>query len=270
MLFPEAKSSLVRLSDCIKFGIAAACDTSSEFLELHKAHAQDIAVMRDAAREALAGRISMEEAEKVGRIQSAKIPADTERRAISLQGRLHSECLSVLLQVCFALESYVNAYAYYLLKEKDFLGLVRKGNDATAELLFEAIDRLSTPSKWETLGRLNHTVGFDTAKAPFQDLKVLFYFRNDIVHDKVREYSDDVAAKRYGGKLPDPTFGFLDLRHVVYAADTYWMMILEIHRLTSEPRDIFHRHYNLAPWFSPDTERHIRDIARQYCAVQDV
>ena len=182
---------------------------------------------------------------------------------------MHSECLSVLLQLCFALESYVNAYAYHLLKEKDFLGLIRKGNDATAELLFEAIDKLSTLSKWETLGRLNHKAGFDTAKGPFQDLKVLFRFRDDMVHDKVREYSDDFASKRYGGKLPDPTFGFLDLRHAIYGADTYWMMIAEIHRLTSQPREAFHRHYNLTPWFSPDAERHARDMARQYSSVQD-
>jgi hypothetical protein len=272
MLFQEGKSSLVRLSDCIKVGIGAACESSLDWLELHATHATVLREMQRIGRDALAGKIPMELAEKLGKEQSAKIPHDDAVRAISLQFRLHSECLSVLLNVCFALESYINSYAYHLLQEKDFLGLLRATNDVTAELLFNAIDRLSTQEKWQTMGRLRDPQGFDGSKSPFQDLRILFNFRNDMVHDRVREYSDNFAKKRYNGKLPDPAFGFLDLRHAIYGAETYWNMVLEIHRLTSQPREDFHRHYNLSPWYSTGdaTEARARDISRRYSAAQDV
>ncbi len=116
--------------------------------------------------------------------------------AISMKGRLHSECLSVLLNCCFALESYVNSLGYHLLVEKDFLGLFRAGHDATAEILIEAIEKMSTIAKWETMGKLKNGDGLDKSRSPFQDLKILFNFRNDMVHDKVSDYSDEREKKR--------------------------------------------------------------------------
>ena len=123
---------------------------------------------------------------------------------------------------------------------------------------------MSTTLKWETLGKLSKEGKFDKSKSPFQDLKVLFNYRNDIVHDKVSEYSVERASKRYNNKLPDPVFGFLDLGHVIYAADTYWGMVSEIHAILGTQMDDFHRHYNLQPWFDPAFEVRVRDASSAY------
>jgi hypothetical protein len=257
MLFRDGKSSLVRLSDCIKVGIASACVTTEELVSLHATHAGAIAELREAAK-----RGDLDELEK-----GARIPASEALRGVQLQGQLHTECLAVILNTCLTLESYVNSLAFHMLKEKDFLGLIREGHDASAELLYDAIDRLSTPKKWEELARFGRARGFDPSKAPFQDLTILFRFRNDVVHDKVREYSDEVVAKRYGGKLTDPTLGFLDLNHVIYGADTYSALITEIHELTGVPSRDFLRHYNVMPWFSEEQQHEARELGRAYARL---
>lgn len=268
MLFPEAKSALVRLSDCIKIGITAAGESSGKLSRLYVSHGAALAALRDTARRGLSGDLPLEEANRLCQRQAQSIPPEAVLQATVLQERLHSECLSVLLQTCFTLESYINSLGYHLLKEKDLLGLVGGGHAATAEILFDSIDKMSTILKWKTIGTINRTSGFDPARAPFQDLEILFRFRNDVVHDKVREYSEDLVARRYGRKLPDPVFGFLDLSHAVYAADTYWTMIVEVHRLVSVPIASFHRHYNLKPWSSADMEKAVRREAAEHAKHQ--
>jgi hypothetical protein len=64
----------------------------------------------------------------------------------------------------------------------------------------------------------------------------------------VAGYSDDRENKRYNKRLPDPVFSFLTLRHVVFAADTYWGMISEIHNILGTDMKEFHEHYSLKPW----------------------
>ena len=161
---------------------------------------------------------------------------------------------------CFSLESYVNSFAYFLIKESDFLGLSKSGRKSSAEAVLDAIDRLSTREKWETIGKMGSAVGFDRSRTPFQD----FRFRDDNVHDKAIPYSEDRAAKRYNKKFPDPVFGSLDLGHALFAADVYWNMVQEIHRLTGVDAEVFHRHYNLKPWFDDENRRSLQELAVRY------
>lgn len=267
MLFQEKKSALVRLSDCLKFGVGNCFNTTTEVIKAFEKHSQSVAQMREIALSIERGSISYEQGEASLREASSNIPKDEALQTASLQGRLHAESLSVLLNTCFTLESYINSLGYFLLKEKDFLGLVSSGHDVTAEIITDAIEKMSTISKWDTLGSLNKGAGFNKSKAPYQNLKVLFNFRNDIVHDKVADYSDGKEDKRYNKKLPDPVFGLLDLTHVVFAADTYWSMVSEIHKLLGTDSAEFHRHYNLSPWFNDDFETQVRQTCNDFIRV---
>jgi hypothetical protein len=244
MLFLEKKSALVRLSDCIKLGIGNCLDTTQELIGLHKRYENPRKKIRKTAKDILDGKISQEEGERKIEDENKNIPQEDAMRAISLKARLHSECLSLILNTCFALESYINSLGYHLHQVVD--------------------KKMSTLGKWEKLGKLQEGKGFDTSKNPFQDLKILFRFRNDMVHDKVVDYSDEREKRKYNNKLPDPVFGFLDLRHVIYAADTYWSMITEIHRLIGIKMSEFHRHYNLKPWFDVNFEKKVREASNLY------
>lgn len=267
MLFAEKKSALVRLSDCIKLGIGNCLDTTNTLIDLHVKYEQPLRRIRAIAKDILDERVSAEKGERKISEVSRSIPEEQARRAVSLKGRLHSECLSVVLTCCFALESYVNSLGYHLLQEGDFLGLLREGHEATDEILMDPIEKMSTLAKWETIGRLKNGKGFDRSKSPFQNLRILLNYRNDIVHDKVASYSDDREGKRYNKKLPDPVLGFLTLTHVVFAADVYWGMISEIHSILGTDLKEFHRHYNLKPWFSDEFEQEVRRACVSYIRV---
>jgi len=269
MLFPEKKSALVRLSDCIKLGIGNCLDTTNDLIELHAKYEEPLRKIRGIAKDILDDRVPAEEGEKKILEVTQSIPEDEARRVVSLQSRLHSECLSVILTCCFTLESYINSLGYHLLRESDFLGLFRGGHEATAEVLMDAIEKMSTLTKWETIGKLKKGKSFDRSKSPFQDLKILFSYRNDIVHDKVANYSDEGEDKRYNRKLPDPVFGFLTLSHVIFAADAYWGMISEIHNILGTDMKDFHRHYNLKPWFSDDFEQEVRKASTSYTQIAE-
>jgi hypothetical protein len=125
------------------------------------------------------------------------IPQDVAMAAVGLQGELHSQALSVILTCCFTLEAYANALAYFLFRESDYLGLIRGGHKLCADLLIESFDQMNTARKWETLGRLGQGEGFDRSRSPFQDFQYLFRFRDDHVHAKVRDDSEDYSLKRY-------------------------------------------------------------------------
>ncbi len=269
MLFREKKSALVRLSDCIKLGIGNCFDTTNDIIALHVKHKDTFQKSRMIAKDILEDRIPTEEGEKQLLELNKKISEEDARRGVYLQGRLHSESLSVLLHCCFALESYVNSLGFHLLQEKDFLGLFQAGHEATAEVLIAAIEKMSTLTKWETLGKLKKGKGFNRSTSPFQDLKILFNYRNDIAHDKVVDYSEDRENKRYNNKLPDPVFGFLSLKHVVFAADAYWGMIAEIHNILGTDMNEFHKHYNLTPWFNDKFEQEARYASESYDKVTE-
>lgn len=213
MLFFERKTALVRLSDCIKIGLQECNLEAKHLLALHLKHVGPLSEIRRIARMALSEQIPYEKAEEEMKRVNQAIPENEAIEAIVSQGALHAKSLSVVLNCCFCMESYINSLAFHLFQEKDFLGLIRDGHDVTAEILLDAIDKMSTQSKWETIGKLKTGSSFDKSKSPFQDFKALFNFRNDVVHDKTVDYKEDRPRQRYSGKLPDPVFGFLDLSH---------------------------------------------------------
>jgi hypothetical protein len=59
------------------------------------------------------------------------------------------------------------------------------------------------------------------------------------------------------------------LRHVVFAADTYWGMISEIHTILGTDMKEFHRHYNLTPWFTNDFEQEVRKASASYAELAE-
>ena len=121
-------------------------------------------------------------------------------------------------------------------------------------------EKMGPAEKWEELGKLGP--GFDKSRSPFQDFRNLFTFRDDHVHAKVRDFVGR-SRRGYHGRLPDPVAGLLDLSHALYAAETYWDMVQEVHRLIGFDQAKFHRDYNLAPWFDEPSRLSWHEIARQ-------
>jgi hypothetical protein len=245
MIFQTGHSTLVRLSDCLKMNVANALETARRIIVLHEKYAHALQEIRRIAKKYL-------DSDEVGtwreevQAASAQIPEGEAQSAISLTFRLHSETLGAVLTCCFTLESYINSLGFFLSQEQ-----------AIAK-------EVSTLTKWEIIGRLRSPAGFDTAVAPFQDMKILFKFRNDHVHDKVVDWGRDRAKERYNDKLPDPLAGFLDLSHGVFACDTYWAMISKVHDLLDVRKSDFHKHYNLSPWFDGPFEAQVRQTAADY------
>jgi hypothetical protein len=264
LLFPEKKSGLVRLSDAVKIGLQLCGETSAKVLAIYSQGEPHFSRAREIARRVEQGKVNTDQADEQIRQILASIPLEVANTGAALQGQLYSQALSTVLMCCFSLESYVNSFAYFLIKESDFLGLSKSGRKSSAEAVLYAIDRLSTREKWETIGKMGSAIGFDRSRTPFQDFRSLFNFRDDNVHDKAIPYSEDRAAKRYNKKFPDPVFGSLDLGHALFAADVYWNMVQEIHQLTGVDAEVFHRHYNLRPWFDDENRRSLQELAVRY------
>lgn len=249
MLFPEGASAVVRLSDALKFAIGTLSDLTGEAVAWCEPH-------RDAVQEQKR-RAQRGDVEGALECMTVEIAHEGAFR----QSRIHSQTLTTILLSCFLLESYINSLAHFLLEEEDLLGLVRDGRKSSAEVLFEAIERMKVREKWGAVARLTDGRKFDMAKKPWQDFDVLFKFRDDHVHDKVQAYAK-FGKERYGGKLPDKLAGLLTLRHALFAADTYWAMVETVHRLLGVPMEQFHRHYDLSPW--PEDPSRLRMLADQY------
>jgi len=264
LLFPEKKSALVRLSDTLKISLDTCAKTSREILDLFARHEQTFREAQGIAKRALRNDAVTTEIEDQIRKVFASIPEEVALKGVRLQGQLHSQSLSTILSCCFCLESYVNSLAYFLFNEADFLGLIKAGHKVSADLLIEAIEGMTTRKKWDALARLRGGTGFDRSRAPFQDFQILFNFRDDHVHDKVVDFSNDRLSKRYNGKLPDPVTGLLDLGHALYGAHTYWSMVSEIHKLVDVEERKFHRHYNLAPWIDNNHRQALERLADAY------
>jgi len=204
------------------------------------------------------------------RIQEAlsRIPSAVAERAAYLSAHeIHTLSLSAVFLSCFCLESYINTLAYYLFEEADFLSLIKHGHRSSAEILIDAIARMTIREKWKTVSRLRSENGFDPSRPPFQDFHILFKFRDDHVHDKVIAWRPDNES-RYNGKLPEWPSP-VDLNHALYAGQTYWNMVQEIHRLTGISQADFHRLYNLRPWEDDDHHTELRAIALKYRAAKE-
>jgi hypothetical protein len=264
LLFPEKKSGLVRLSDATKIGLQLCAETTAKVHAIYSQGEPHYSRAREIARRVEEGKVNTDQAHEQIRQILASIPLEVANTGAALQVQLHSQALSTVLMCCFCLESYINSFAYFLIKDADFLGLAKSGRESSVEAVLDAIDRSSTREKWETIGKMGSTIGFDRSRTPFQDFRSLFNFRDDNVHDKAIPYSEDRAVKRYNKKFPDPVFGSLDLGHALFAADVYWNMVQEIHRLTGVDAGVFHRHYNLKPWFDEGNRRSLHNLAIRY------
>ncbi len=261
-------SGLVRLSDNLKTTLSLCERSSCVLLALVDPHLSAYREIKRLARDKLEGTLGEEEGNNRIREVLTTIPDEVGGKVAYLHGReIYSLSLSAILLSCFCLESYVNTLAYFLVKEADLLGLIRQGNENSAEVIVDAIARMTIREKWKTVGRLKHDQGFDTSRPPFQDFQILFRFRDDHVHDKVMEWASTDSATRYNKKFPEDLIHPLDLGHALYAAETYWGMVEEVHRLTAVPRADFHRHYNLAPWVDETHRRELMETATRYREV---
>ncbi|PGL66846.1 hypothetical protein [Bacillus sp. AFS055030] len=258
MLFQEQKKSgLVRLSDCIKHGVYNAAQDTKELNIVSLSQKSQIQYSKEIAAKMEKGEIDPSEAEEL--IKTNGMSLDDAIRGAAIQSALHNQCLTTILTTCFTLESYINSFAYYLAKHHG-----RKGKLNGKQLPYtDEFTKLSTVKKWIKVVKISTGIEYrtDAADNPFGDLKILFKFRNDHVHDKVVGMSNDKSLTSYNGKLPDPVFGLLDINHVLFAVDTYWNLIKWVHRQIGVSQEEFHMHYNLSPWISPEVEKEIRDIA---------
>jgi hypothetical protein len=249
MLFQEGASAVVRLSDALKLALDTLAGMTNEALLWSEPH-------RDAVRE---HKRRAERGDLEGALEC--IPVQIAQEGVFRQSRIHSQSLTTILLSCFLLESYINTLAHFLLEEQDLLGLIRDGRKSSAEVLFEAIERMKVREKWSAVARLAQGRTFDASKKPWQDFDILFKFRDDHVHDKVQTYAK-LGKKRYAGKFPDNLSGLLTLRHALFAADTYWAMVDRVHGLLGIPMGEFHRHYNLSPW--PEDPSILRSLSNRH------
>jgi hypothetical protein len=255
VLFAEKRSGLVRLTDTVKSNLLFCSSTTSQLIAAHERHKPIYDAIRALAKQALEGNITHEAAQSRMDVLQSTIPTDQSAVAIELVAHLHSQSLTTILLSCFTLESYINNLAYFLISEADLLGLIKLGHKTSAELVLDAIDRMSSREKWAQVSRLGNSAGLDKSRYPAQDFGYLFNFRDDLVHDKVAPYSDERAKKRYNARFPDPVFAQLSLKHASYAATVYWDMAQEMHRVLGVPASEFHRHYNLSPWRNEDERK---------------
>lgn len=263
MLFPKNVSGLVRLSDTVKGGLRYCARATSELLQLAAPHKVYFSRVRILGDEALSGKISYDAADAEMEKLQVQLPAGLGLHLATLDVEQADHARTTVLMCCFCLESYINSLAYFLFKEADLLGLVRGGHHNSADVMLEAINQMSVREKWRTVGKLQNKTGFDTSRPPYQDFRILFLFRDDVVHDKVIDL-DPNRAGRYNNKLPDPVLEQCDLGHGLFAAQTYWNMVVEVHRLLDVEMSKFHKHYNLKPW-SDDSERDtLQALAKKY------
>lgn len=265
MLLTSGRSGLVRLSDSLKTTLGL-CETSTlNLLRIIEPYHHLYRQIQRLARDQLDGKLDWQEAERRSKEVLHSIPEEVGLTIAYLAAHeIHSLALSSVLLSCFCLESYANTLAYFLFNEVDLLRLVQTGNKSSAEILIDAIARMSIREKWRTIGRLKDERGFDPSHPPFQDFQILFRFRDDQVHDKVVEWGSSESSRRYNGKFPEDGVGPLDLGHALFAADTYWGMVQEVHRLTGVPQSDFERHYNVSPWKDESRRKELARAASTY------
>lgn len=260
MIYADKKSALVRLTDSLKVTLDSCAETAADVLEIYRRNKTGLDRLREVAAMVAQEKAPFSDLEKA----NAAIPPNEAQAGGYLQVRLHGQALAGVLLSCFCLESYINSLAYFLFGEADYLGLSRKRHQASANAILDAIERMTARAKWDFVGGLGRDAGFDKSRPPYQDFDVLFRFRDDHVHDKMRDLSEDFGEKRYRGKLPDPVSGLLHLHHALFGAEAYWAMVLEVHRLLDLEPQRFHHLYNLTPWRDEPGRARLRDVARQY------
>lgn len=265
MLLEGGHSGLVRLSDSLKTALSLCARSSQDLLQLVRPHLSSYQESQRLARDALADKLDTEETDSRIREVLSAIPDEVAKKVAYLHGHeIHTLSLSALFLSCFCLESYINTLAYFLFQEGDFLSLIKHGHRRSAEVLIDAIAKMTIRDKWKTVGKLRDAKGFDASRPPFQDFQILFRFRDDHVHDKVISWGIENAKSRYNGKFPEAAAYSLDLDHALYGAETYWNMVQEVHRLTGVDQTSFHQYYNVRPWVDDGHYKELKEIATEY------
>ncbi|EKF9373098.1 hypothetical protein BVJ60_17785 [Vibrio cholerae] len=266
ILMDKKTSSLVKLSDCSKFAMISCIETSEQYLEIASKHVSTNKKLQTYAKEVESGALGYEELEvKIKELTGDEYTKDAIQ-AVALQGKLNSECMLFIVNCCFALESYINTLAHYLLDTKNLANVKSDTDNDVLPFFMEAFDKQSTVAKWEFIGKLKGSK-FDKSKPPFQDLKVLFSFRNDMAHDKVNDFNVDVP-KKYNNKLPNFMSNLLSLEHALFAAQTFQDLVKELKVLLGDVIDEFQKHYNLSPWFNDEVEKQAKSVVKQLKSVQ--
>jgi hypothetical protein len=263
LLFPEKKSGLVRLSDATKIGLQLCAETTAKVHAIYSQGEPHYSRAREIARRVEEGKVNTDQAHEQIRQILASIPLEVANTGAALQVQLHSQALSTVLMCCFCLESYINSFAYFLIKDADFLGLAKSGRESSVEAVLDAIDRSSTREKWETIGKMGSTIGFDRSRTPFQDFRSLFNFRDDNARQSY-PLQRGSSSQTLQQEISRSCFRFPRPGSPLFAADIYWNMVQEIHRLTGVDAGVFHRHYNLKLWFDEGNRRSLHNLAARY------
>jgi hypothetical protein len=145
MLFRQRKSVLARLSDCLKLGLADCEAEAKHVISLHRKYAVPLAEIRRLADLALSAGLPLDTAEAELGKASASIPSGVAQEAVVAREVLHTRVLSVVLNCCSCLESYINALAYHLFHESDVLGLIREGHNDRPSLRLLSLCRTLLP-----------------------------------------------------------------------------------------------------------------------------
>ncbi|MFP7442665.1 hypothetical protein SFC50_03090 [Bacillus infantis] len=258
MIFQEQKKSgLVRLTDCIKYGVFNVAQETKELNKVFLSQTSQLQYQKEILAKLEKGELDSGEAMEL--IKTKGMSIEAANKGVALQSAIHNQCLTTILSTTFSLESYINSFAYYLSKHcGPKWKIINPYN--------EEFKKLSTVNKWIKVVKISTGKKYKSNAAgdPFGDLNLLFRFRNDHVHDRVVSMSNDKSLSRYNGRLPDPVLGLLDIYHVLFAVDTYWYLIKWVHRQIGVSLQDFHMHYNLSPWINSEMEKEIRDIAATY------
>lgn len=265
MILTDKTSSLVKLSDCSKFAILSCIDTSEQYLEIAKKHASTNKQIQKIAKKVESGAAEYTELEsKIKELTDDEFTSDSFQ-AVALQGKLNSECMLFIVNCCFTLESYINTLAHYLFDTKNLANVKSDTENGVMPFFMEAFDKQSTVAKWEFIGKLKGHK-FDKSKPPFQDLKVLFSFRNDMAHDKVNDFNVEVP-KKYNNKLPNFMSDLLILEHALFAAQVFQDLVKELKILLGDVIEEFQKHYNLSPWFNEEIEKQAISVVKELKSI---
>jgi len=264
MFLQGAHSGLIQLHESLRSVLGLCAKSSWEMVELMRPYMAVIAEINDTTNKKLAGQLGVEDADSRIGAAEERIPQEVLVRSAQLRlQEVPSLALSGILFSCFCLESYINSLAYFLFKDADFLSLVRNGHKGSADVLLDAIWGMTIRDKWQTIGSLRDGNGFDKGTSPYQDFIILFRFRDERVHDKVTEWVGEETKKRYNNRLPESVLLPVDLGNALFAAETYWNMVHEIHRLIGVPMKEFQR-YMVPPWSGDGHRDQLKEVARQY------
>lgn len=240
-------STAVSMSDCLKFQYALCKDLSSELGEIWVKSGEPI---RKMIREG-----------KSGPVEGLDLAASFGMA--NLASRVGMTSLNCVLFTCFSLESYINAFLFFLLDRK-----FPDGAQRDAE--FSKIN-----NKESTLSKLNKCIEvtggtvIPQGDAIYETFELIFEFRNSIAHGKpsyVHEtkgrvepvFRGDEWAKAQENKSPLPEmylhYGDLNLAHAFWATNFRDRVILELHERSNVEVESYHRHYSLFIHDNPEEE----------------